>query len=972
MPHRRPFRRLAASAAVAMGLAAAGGSIATGAGRVPWTTSHIQGSPDPVPPYVAERILPHATFKDPLDIATAPGLPQLFIAEQSGKIHHVHPTETNRPPGLFLDLRALHPDLEACYGVVFHPGFSTNHQVFVCYVLQGNGKEASRVVRYDVAADGSPRALPESERRVIAWLGGGHNGGCLKFGADGMLYVSTGDGAGPSPPDPLNTGQDITDLLSSILRIDPDHPEGGKGYRVPPDNPFLKVDGARPEVWAYGLRNPWRMCVEPGTSVLWVGDVGWELWEMIFRVDHPGMNCGWSAVESRQPVKTGGPRGPTPIEAPIADHGHDEAASITGGVFHGGGRLPELRGAYVYGDWETGRMWALRHTNGVMVSRREIAQTPLKIVAFGESPDGEMVFLDYSGGGLYRLARNETTSRPEAFPRRLSETGLFASVADERPAPGVIEYTVAAPLWSDGATARRWVAVPGTNAVRFPADAWQTPRVMAPEGTVLARTVSLPKDPPRAPAPRRVETQILHFESNTWRAYTFRWNEEQTDAVLVGASGAEEPVSVPSQPSFEGYQSIRWRYHSRAECLRCHNPWNATLLGFQPWQLAGVSAPDGALLISQLAAAGVVDAAGLPPATCTPATQSGAPLAGRARSYLHANCGHCHRNDAGGSVLLRLNLQSTDEAMKLIGQPPVHGLLGLKEGTLVDPGDPLRSILLYRFAKAGASHMPYLGTMVADPLGLTLLSEWIESMPSNSPSTGNRELLREARSLVALTPSAEHWSDRTRHLLETPQGALACRIALGVHPLPRELGDVISEVALATTDTLVRDLLTPLLPASARQETVGPSPDAARILALAGDESRGRRLFFAQGGPQCSSCHRVGGEGHELGPDLSRIGTKYPRKDLLQQVIAPSMRIDPEYAQWIVELRQGEVRAGMIRERTPEAMLLKDAAGNLHRIPMREVQSTSRSAYSLMPEGLLLNLTLQEAADLIAFLSAQR
>jgi len=138
-------------------------------------------------------------------------------------------------------------------------------------------------------------------------------------------------------------GQDISDLLSSILRINVDRPEPGKHYSIPPDNPFVKTPGARPEIWAYGFRNPWKMSFDPKSGDLWVGDVGWEMWEYIFRVERGG-NYGWSLFEGRQPVRPNDKRGPTPVLPPTVDHDHTEARFITGGRFYYGDRLKDLHG----------------------------------------------------------------------------------------------------------------------------------------------------------------------------------------------------------------------------------------------------------------------------------------------------------------------------------------------------------------------------------------------------------------------------------------------------------------------------------------------------------------------------------------------------------------------------------------------------------------------------------------------------
>ena len=164
-------------------------------------------------------------------------------------------------------------------------------------------------------------------------MAGGHNGAHLQFGPDGCLYISTGDGGQSFPPDGRNTGQDISDLLAAILRIDVDHPDPGKLYSIPADNPFVSTAGARGEIWAYGLRNPWKICFDPADGSLWVGDVGWEMWEMIYRIERGG-NYGWSIVEGQPSRCTpSGKRGPTPILPPTVEHDHTEARSITGGYF---------------------------------------------------------------------------------------------------------------------------------------------------------------------------------------------------------------------------------------------------------------------------------------------------------------------------------------------------------------------------------------------------------------------------------------------------------------------------------------------------------------------------------------------------------------------------------------------------------------------------------------------------------------
>ena len=198
-----------------------------------------------------------------------------------------------------------------------------------------------------------PRIDPKSEKVIFTWLGGGHNGCDLHFGPDGFLYISTGDGTNPNPPDSSTPVRIMSDL--SRARSCASTSTGKRTASptlMPPDNPFLKTPKARPEIWAYGFRNPWRMSFDRQTGDLWVGDVGWELWEMIYRVQKGG-NYGWSVMEGPQRVRPESKRGPTPILPPALALPHTESASITGGYVYRGKSYTELAGVYICGDWVT-------------------------------------------------------------------------------------------------------------------------------------------------------------------------------------------------------------------------------------------------------------------------------------------------------------------------------------------------------------------------------------------------------------------------------------------------------------------------------------------------------------------------------------------------------------------------------------------------------------------------------------------
>src|SRR5262245_60047570 len=252
--------------------------------RTPWTTSRITGSPDPPPKFKSVRVFPEAKFHHPALIARCPGSDRLFIGEQEGYLYSI----ANKPDAkreLFFDLRkeiqtvAKLPgakEVGELYGLVFHPAFAENRHCYVCYTLRPKQPmgdrfaDGSRVSRFKVTDTNPPRIDASSEEIVLPYVGGGHDGGDLHFGPDGMLFITTGDAASPSPPDPLNTGQDCSDLLSSVLRIDVNRKDPGMNYAVPPNNPFVGIKDVRPEIWAYGFRNPWRMSCDRNTGDLWL------------------------------------------------------------------------------------------------------------------------------------------------------------------------------------------------------------------------------------------------------------------------------------------------------------------------------------------------------------------------------------------------------------------------------------------------------------------------------------------------------------------------------------------------------------------------------------------------------------------------------------------------------------------------------------------------------------------------------
>jgi putative heme-binding domain-containing protein len=969
--------------------------------RPAWTTSRVVGSPDPPPPFRVVRAFPNLKFAHPLLMARCPGSDRLFVGEQAGVLYSF----TDRPDAkaeLFFDLRKeiktiqLLPgakEVEAVYGLAFHPNFEQNRQCFVCYTLvpekrQQNFKDGTRVSRFKVRKSQPPRIDAESEEIVLTFLQGGHNGGDIHFGPDGMLYISTGDAANPNPPDALNTGQDISDLLSSILRIDVDHktgqPDGKPGepgsvsrrriahrnYAVPQDNPFVDLKGAAPEVWAYGFRNPWRMAFDRQTGELFVGDVGWELWESVHRVVKGG-NYGWSAMEGPQPIRPGN-IGPTPIRPPLIELPHTIACSVTGGRVYRGRKFPELRGAYVFGDWETRRLWAARFDGDRTTQMPEIARPSVRIVAFGENKEGELYFLDYDGGTLHTIERNDAGAKNSTFPTRLSDTGLFASVKDQTPAAGVIPFLVNSRQWQDGATAQHWAAFPGvSSAILYPNGGkpipgmvdWHNFRMHFPKDAVLARTVAL--------SGRRLETQLLHFDGVDWHPYTFAWRADQADADLVPAEGAEKvvdaPPPLPSSPR-KGERGKRvWQFHSRGQCLSCHSSWSEYALAFQTEQLNRPGA-DGRNQLIALTEAGFIRRASeggksLPPFdSCSAArdrkladpSDLTQPVEARARAYLHANCGHCHCEHGGGTVDLRLQFPVGAADMKAVGLRPTRGDFGLPDACIVKPGDPYASTLYFRMAKFGRDRMPHIGSDQPDEAGLKLMETWIAGMRVGT----------KADPPLARQPLEK--------LLSNSKSALLLARKLGRGEMnPAERNQVLTAAAKLQAGP-IRDLFEGYLPSDPKgARKLGSNPRPGIILALKGDSGRGERLFWSPA-LNCGSCHKIGERGTPVGPELSAIGRLRARENLLESILEPSRRIEPKYAVYVVHTADGRSFSGLLLRRDEKAVVLRNAQNQEIIVAAKNVEQLHVSRTSLMPDGQVAGLTASEAADLLAFLASRK
>lgn len=335
-------------------------------------------------------------FDQPLFVTyAADGSGRIFVVEKGGKIKLL----TNGQVFLDISNRVRSSGSEqGLLGLAFHPRFRENGQFFVHY-SDANGD--TTISRFTANADRSA-ADPGSEQVILRAKqpASNHNGGMITFGPDGYLYIGLGDGGGAN--DTYKNAQNRNTLLGKLLRIDVN---SGSPYAIPPDNPFAQTPNTRPEIWAYGLRNPWRFSFDRATRDLYIGDVGQNKYEWIqYRPagDKGGENYGWPIVEGFNCLQ-GDSCDKTGLTLPVADYDHSFGCAITGGYVYRGQRYPLLQGAYLFGDYCSGRIWTLSRDAAGAWIKTEMLQAKAQISSFGEDEAGEVYFTDLSGGGIYRV-----------------------------------------------------------------------------------------------------------------------------------------------------------------------------------------------------------------------------------------------------------------------------------------------------------------------------------------------------------------------------------------------------------------------------------------------------------------------------------------------------------------------------------------------------------------------------------------
>lgn len=698
--------------------------------------------------YSLTNAFPGMSFSQPLGIASPPGeTNRLFILEKGGSIVVItNLAAPNRT--VFMRLTVAAEGECGLLGLAFHPGYATNRYFYVfasrnLNTSQGNGRH-QRISRFETSPANPSHALTNTELPLITQFdtADNHNGGDLHFGPDGYLYASVGD-EGPQYDGARNSQTITRNFFSAILRIDVDkrpgnllpntHRAATTNYFVPADNPYVGAtsfngqsvnpESVRTEFYAIGFRNPWRMTFDRPTGLLYVADVGQDAWEEL-NIVVKGGNYGWVYRDGLHNGFRARPAGVTVIN-PIHEYAHGSGPvrgnSITGGVVYRGQRLPQLFGAYVFGDYESGNIWTLRYngTNVVPSHRIGGAANP---AGFGADPRNGDVLVARLSGQVMRVNYN-TTPVGTPLPPTLADTGAFSDLASLKVNPGIVAYDLNVPFWSDNAHKRRWFSVPDLKAtIGFSRDGnWSFP-----SGAVWIKHFELELTNGVPESRRRLETRFIVRNSNDVYGVTYRWDDAQQNATLVPEEGLDETFVIHDGGVV---RTQVWHYPSRTECVTCHTSAGGLALGFNTAQLNRGFDYGGATAnqIRALSQAGyfTTNIAGIHTLRAhAGATNRAASLETRVRSYLAVNCANCHQPGGPTTASFDARLATpTTEAGLINGR--LNNAGASDENRIVRPGSPERSMLLQRIAKRGQQQMPPISTTVVDTNAVQLLSEWI-------------------------------------------------------------------------------------------------------------------------------------------------------------------------------------------------------------------------------------------------------
>ncbi len=707
---------------------------ASGLDARPSNTTCLAGdAPNIEVPYGVQEVYPNLPdFTQPIAMLQEPGnSARWYVVQKTGSVRVFDNTANVSSSREFINIASRlnsdpnsSNDERGLLGMAFHPNYPTDPRVYLFYTGTDPALGlVERVSEFRTLDNGNSLA-PGTEIALfnVDDPAANHNGGNIAFGPDGLLYIGIGDGGGGNDQfGTIGNGQRLTILLGKMLRIDVATPATASvPYAIPPSNPFAgnarcNVNGTGtancPEIYAYGFRNPWRWSFDRLSDELWVNDVGQGALEEVDRVTLGG-NYGWRCFEGTNDTGMACGANESNSIAPVAQYGRTLGQSTTGGFVYRGTAMPTLIGRYVFADFASGNIWHIaRDTPPTLtLTTSNMLDTSLLVSSFAEDTDGELYVVNLSGT-LHKLVPTAVAGG-RVIPTELSDTGCVNPSNPTQPASGLIPYAPNAPFFSDDAEKTRWLALPDGERINIIFDNHND--FDFPNGSVLVKNFTL--------GGNLVETRLFMRHNNgQWAGYTYEWNAQQTAATRVIGG---KTVQVAGQS---------WLFPSEDQCLQCHTEAAGRTLGLEVGQLNGdFGYPTGrtANQMTTLDSIGTLLGVPAPPSSweVIPDPAGTAPLAERARAYLHANCGYCHRPNGTTPTNLDLRYTTALNTTNACDVAPSLGSLGITNARLIAPGSAARSVVVARMNRTGTDAMPPLARHIIDDDGVQLVTDWINGL----------------------------------------------------------------------------------------------------------------------------------------------------------------------------------------------------------------------------------------------------
>lgn len=672
----------------------------------PSNTTCLAGTkPDNSSGIALEPVLQQLRFAQPVALKQPPHKDEWYLAQKSGEIFQFANAATASKK-LILDLSSIVDDSANESGLLaftFAPDFEQSGILYTFYQTRQQGQRKSVLSRFSQFDINSRQDLI-----TLTPPFSNHFGGELAFGPDGYLYLTIGDGG--SGGDPGNRAQNTKNLFGTMIRLDVTQNNDDAPYGIPADNPFannastLCSTGSStqdcPEIYAWGLRNSWRFSFDMPTGNLWLADVGQDAYEEVNIIARGG-NYGWRIKEATHCFNPRSNCNSAGLIDPVAEIKHPAGKSITGGHVYRGSAIAGLIGRYVFSDYQSGQFWALTSDENGKLTPVTILQSGYNIGHFGQDKQGELYVIDFGSGQILKLVAAQLTGTKA--PSTLRETGCVKTNNSTQKAQGVIPYSVNANFWSDGATKKRFIAIPDDSQIDNTTSQWQWPA-----GTVLIKDFYWDE--------KLIETRLFkRHTNNTWAGYSYAWNEAQTEANLVEGG----KVGAFNNPS--------WIYPTGAQCLQCHTQISGRVLGVNAAQLNKNTTNN----INQLLQWQQWDLLTQPPTLSVAMTNPqdlNASLNLRARSYLDTNCAQCHQPNGPTNVKMDLRSNTPLSAMNICNIKATSNTLNLTNAQRLTPGSTANSMLYQRMNRRDLQAMPPMGSYAVDEEAVALIGEWINSL----------------------------------------------------------------------------------------------------------------------------------------------------------------------------------------------------------------------------------------------------